>query len=110
MRWPRRERKALILITCAFGRDLCRLNHVEMAGRKEKWYDGKTHGTEGLKWQVRNFSRVGGIRMESGSIRMLVTIFGRVADLLKLWNLGFIMKPKSGCSKDLNIEKHAKYS
>lgn len=83
-RWPRRERKALMSIICAFGRDLCGLNQVEIAGRKEKWYGGKTHGTEGLKWEVRNFCRAGGIRMGNGLIWMLVEVFGRVANLLKL--------------------------
>lgn len=66
----------LMSITCAFGKDLCGLNHVEMAGRKEKWYDGKTHGTEGLKWEVLNFCRVGGIKIGSGLIWMLVAVFG----------------------------------
>lgn len=81
-------------IICAFGRDLCGLNHLEMAGRKEKWDDGKTHGTERLKWEVWNFCRVGGLRTGSSSIWMLATIFGRVANLLKPWNLGFMMGPK----------------
>lgn len=84
----------LMSIICTPGRDLCGLNHLEMAGRKEKWDGGKIHGTERLKWEVRNSCSVEGLRTGSGSIWMLARIFGRVANLLKPWNLVFMMGPK----------------
>lgn len=62
-----------------------------MAGRKEKWRGGKIHGREGLKWEVWKFCTVGGIRTGSDLVCMLATIFGRVKNLLKLWDLVFMM-------------------